>query len=51
MLINDYAWKMFWNIGNSDIITIKHLRVNQVSVLDNPQGVDKPLNKWTKSNQ
>ena len=36
--------KKQWNIRN-DNKTIKHLQMNQISTLNNPQGVGMPLNK------
>ena len=33
-----------------DMITIKHLQMNQLSILNNLQGVDMPLKKSTKPN-
>ena len=32
-------WKK-WNIENIAMIVIKHLAMNQISALNNPQGVD-----------
>ena len=31
---------MQWYIGNIIMITLKHLEMNQISALNNPQGVD-----------
>ena len=36
---------MQWNIENIVMITIKHLHMNQILALNNPSGVDVPLNK------
>ena len=33
------------NIQNIDIIDMNHLKMNQISELINPGGVDMPLNK------
>ena len=33
-----------WKYG----IKIKHLEINQILALNNPYGVDMPLNKWIK---
>ena len=38
---------MLWNIENIVMIVIKHLDVNQISILNNT--FDMPLNKQTKS--
>ena len=35
---------MQWNIENIVMIIIKHLQMNKISVLNNLQGVDMPLN-------
>ena len=35
-------------VGHIVRITIKHLQVNQISTVNNPYGVDVPLNKWPK---
>ena len=32
------------------MILISHLQINQISILNNPWGVDMPLNKLTKQN-
>ena len=34
-----------WNIENIVLIVIKHLKINQISALHDPYGVDIPLNK------
>ena len=34
-----------WNIENIAIITVKYLQMDQISALNNPQGVDMPLYK------
>ena len=36
---------MKWNIENIALITLQYLQMNQVSTLNNPKGVDMPLNK------
>ena len=35
---------MLWNIENI-VVRIKYLQMNQISALNNPLGVDMPLNK------
>ena len=38
--------KIFWcNVENIAIILLKHLKMNQISALNNSRGVDMPLNK------
>ena len=41
---------MQWNIKNIDMITIKHLLMNQILALNNPLGIDMLLNKLTQEN-
>ena len=36
---------MLWKIENKTIIVIKLLQMNQILALDNPRGVDTPVNK------
>ena len=35
---------MQWNIKNV-MSTIRYLQINKISALDNPEGVDRPLNR------
>ena len=41
--------KVQWNIENIVMITLKQLQMNQISALNDPLGVDIPLNKLTDS--
>ena len=46
-LANHCTTRASWDIKNVVKITTKHLQINQISALDNPQGTDIPLNKLT----